>query len=81
MRGEKEKKLYTLTEEGRTFCNRLFKRFAGLVTVAIEPSLNICAHCGCKIYEGGYREVINGVEMVFCCVHCAGTYKQEIKTA
>jgi len=53
MIGNKEKKLYTLTDEGRRFCNALFRRFAGLVNVAIEPSLTVCAHCGCKIYEGG----------------------------
>jgi predicted nucleic acid-binding Zn-ribbon protein len=59
----------------------LFKRFANLVSVAIEPSLNVCAHCGCKVYEGGYREVIEGKETMFCCSHCAGSYKEERKLA
>jgi DNA-binding PadR family transcriptional regulator len=36
MIGNKEKKFYNLTEEGRAFCNRLFKRFANLFTFAIE---------------------------------------------
>ncbi len=76
--GDKERKLYTLTGDGKALCERLFKRFAGLVSIAIEPSLEVCAHCGCKMYEGGHREVINGKEMVFCCVHCAGTYKEEL---
>ncbi len=75
--GEKEKKIFELTEEGRKLCKRLFKRFSNLVSVAIEPSLEICAHCGCKVYEGGYREVINGKETSFCCIHCAQAYKQE----
>lgn len=79
MIGEKEKKMYTLTEEGRKFSTILFKKFAGMVSVAIEPGLDICAHCGCKIYEGGHKEVINGKEMIFCCIHCAATYKTEIK--
>jgi DNA-binding PadR family transcriptional regulator len=39
MTGNKEKKLYDLTEDGRAFCNRLFKRFANLFTVAIESDL------------------------------------------
>ena len=78
MVGEKERKVYTLTDEGRQLCTQLFKRFAGIVSTAIEPSLNICAHCGCKVYEGGHREIINGVETGFCCVHCARSYKQEI---
>ena len=78
MIGDKEKKLYTLTEEGKAFCNRLFGRFANLVTVAIEPGLDVCAHCGCKMYEGGYREVIDGKELTFCCIHCAAAYKSEL---
>jgi len=77
MQGDREKKRYTLTPEGVEFCNRLFKRFANLVTVAIQPSLDVCAHCGCKMYEVGYRETIGGVELVFCCIHCAASYKGE----
>jgi len=75
--GEKEKKVYELTEEGKKLCGRLFKRFASLVSVAIEPGLEICASCGCKVYEGGYKETIDGRETVFCCKHCANSYKQE----
>lgn len=75
--GEKEKKVFELTDEGKELCIRLFKRFSNLVSVAIEPRLEICAHCGCKVYEGGYKEVINGREIAFCCIHCAQSYKQE----
>jgi len=75
--GEKEKKVFELTKEGRELCTGLFKRFAGLVSIAIEPSLYVCAHCGCKVYEGGYRETINGKETTFCCMHCANSYKEE----
>lgn len=75
--GEKERKVYKLTEEGRDLCRRLFKRFAALVSTAIEPSLNVCAHCGCKVYEGGHIETIDGKEMTFCCKHCAESYKRE----
>jgi len=78
--GEKEKKIYELTEEGKKLCGRLFKRFAALVSVAIEPSLEICANCGCKVYEGGYKETIDGKETAFCCKHCANSYKQEKKS-
>ena len=76
--GRKERKVYELTEEGKEFCTRLFKRFAALVTTAIEPSLNVCAHCGCKVYEGGHKETVNGEETMFCCKHCAASYKQEM---
>ena len=74
--GEKEKKVFELTQKGRELCAGLFKRFAGLVSVAIEPSLYVCAHCGCKVYEGAYREVIDGKEIAFCCMHCARSYKE-----
>ena len=79
--GHKERKIFELTKEGRQLCTELFKRFADLVSIAIEPSLYVCAHCGCKVYEGGYREVINGNETAFCCVHCAMSYKQAKKLA
>jgi PadR family transcriptional regulator PadR len=74
--GEKERKIFQLTEEGRELCTGLFKRFAELVSIAIEPSLYVCAHCGCKVYAGGYREVIDGKETAFCCMHCAHSYKE-----
>lgn len=77
MIGHKEKKLYTLTDEGIIFCNRLFSRFANLVAVAIEPGLDVCAHCGCRMYEGGYKEIIKGKNLTFCCIHCAAAYKSE----
>jgi DNA-binding PadR family transcriptional regulator len=74
--GDKVKKVFELTEEGRELCTCLFKRFAGLVSIAIEPSLSVCAHCGCKVYEGAYRAVIDDKEMAFCCMHCAASYKE-----
>jgi DNA-binding PadR family transcriptional regulator len=79
--GEKERKIFELTHSGRELCTDLFKRFAELVSIAIEPSLYVCAHCGCKVYEGGYREVIEGRETAFCCIHCAESYKQSKKLA
>ncbi len=74
--GEKERKVFELTLEGRELCTGLFKRFAELVAIAIEPSIYVCAHCGCKVYEGGYREVIGGEELTFCCMYCANSFKQ-----
>ncbi len=75
--GQKKRKVFELTEKGKKLCKTLFKRFSALVTVAIEPNLEVCASCGCKVYEGGHREVIDGKEMNFCCVHCAASYKRE----
>src|SRR5665647_2229457 len=77
--GEKERKIFELTPEGKELCTILFKRFAELVAIAIEPSIYVCAHCGCKVYEGGYRETIGGKETAFCCTHCARSYKEAKK--
>jgi len=74
--GKKERKIFELTKEGRLLCVGLFKRFAKLISITIEPSLYVCAHCGCKVYEGGHTEIIDGKETTFCCVHCANTYKK-----
>ena len=74
--GAKKKKVFELTKEGKKLCKQLFKRFSALISVAIEPSLEVCANCGCKVYDGGYREAIHGKEMTFCCVHCAKSYKK-----
>jgi DNA-binding PadR family transcriptional regulator len=79
--GDKTKKVFELTDDGKTLCTCLFKRFAELVSIAIEPSLDVCAHCGCKVYEGAYREVIENKETAFCCMHCAAAYKECKKTA
>jgi DNA-binding PadR family transcriptional regulator len=75
--GKKKRKVYELTNEGKNLCGRLFKRFATIVATAVEPSLNVCTHCGCKVYEGGYAEKIDGKETMFCCEHCAAAYKRE----
>ncbi|MGQ9641891.1 MAG: PadR family transcriptional regulator [Candidatus Bathycorpusculaceae bacterium] len=75
--GAKKRKVFELTPEGKELCKQLFKRFSALVSVAIEPSLEICANCGCKVFEGGYKEVIDGRELTFCCVHCAQSYKKD----
>jgi len=75
--GRKPKKVYELTDEGRELAALIFKRLASLVSIAIEPNLTTCAHCGAKIYEGGHKEVINGKETMFCCVHCYAAYKRE----
>jgi DNA-binding PadR family transcriptional regulator len=76
--GAKKKKVFELTKEGKTFSEQLFKRFSELISVALEPSLEVCAHCGCKVYEGGHTETIKGKELTFCCCHCAASYKQSL---
>ena len=73
--GLKKKKVFELTAKGKEFSEQLFKRFSELIGVALEPSLEVCAHCGCKVYEGSYKEKIKNQELMFCCCHCAASYK------
>jgi DNA-binding PadR family transcriptional regulator len=75
--GEKDRKVYELTDSGESLCRQLFERFAGIVSTAIEPSVDMCAHCGCKIFEGGHKVEMDGKEVLFCCEHCAHHYVQE----
>ena len=77
--GEKEKKVFEFTPKGREIAIQLFKRFADLVSIAIEPSLYVCAHCGCKVYEGGHQEDVDGTELMFCCMHCARSFRENKK--
>ncbi len=72
--GKKEKKVYELTHDGRVMCDNLFKRFASLVSAAIEPSLDVCVSCGAKIFEGGFSDIIDNQKTMFCCEHCARAY-------
>lgn len=74
----REKKVYYLTKGGKSFVRRMLDRFGGLIDIAIEPRLTVCSHCGCKIYEGGHKERIKGKKLVFCCHHCALSYKRSI---
>jgi DNA-binding PadR family transcriptional regulator len=75
--GQKPRKVYELTGEGRQLATVLFKRLASLVSIAIEPSLDVCAHCGAKIFEGGHKTLVRGRETMFCCVHCFHAYERE----
>jgi DNA-binding PadR family transcriptional regulator len=78
--GLKPKKVYELTATGKKLATRIHKRIASMVSSAVEPNLSVCFHCGCKIYEGGYREILDGKERIFCCVHCAQAYKNELSS-
>lgn len=77
--GNRDKKVYHLTTEGKRFTKQLFGRFGDLISIAIKPRLTVCAHCSCKVYEGGYTEKIRGKELKFCCMHCASSYKKIVK--
>jgi DNA-binding PadR family transcriptional regulator len=73
-RGAREKQIYRLTPEGRRFVGRLSDRLDGLFEIAIRPKLTACAHCGCEIYKGGYKEKVGSKYVTFCCENCAKSY-------
>lgn len=75
--GKRPKLVYALTAKGRKFADSLFRRFATMTASAIEPSLETCASCGVRVYEGGYHEEIDGQTMAFCCPHCAAAFKHQ----
>ena len=76
--GRRPKIVYSLTRKGKSFCSRLFKRFATITASALEPSLETCASCGARVYDGANHEELDGVRLAFCCVHCARAYKLEL---
>jgi DNA-binding PadR family transcriptional regulator len=75
--GQKMRKVYSLTSSGRTLCNKLFRQFTTIVSTAIEPSMQVCAHCGCRVYKDAYFEDVEGRRTAFCCMYCARAYKNE----
>lgn len=76
--GKKRKIVYSLTKKGKQLSERLFKRFAAITASALGASLEVCASCGAQVFEGAHHEVIDGVNLAFCCVHCAKAYKQSL---
>ena len=77
--GKRPRRDYQLTTKGKRAVNQLFQRFASITAAAFESNLEICASCGCKVYEGAHFEEIQGKRRVFCCCHCAASYKQHLK--
>lgn len=72
--GRKNKKVYELTSRGKRMSLGVFNRMTNILWQAIAPTLDTCANCGCKLYEGGHVQVVGGKRMTFCCVHCADAY-------
>ena len=75
--GRRVRILYSMTPDGKRFSRRVFKRLSEMVSVAVTPSLSHCANCGCKLYEAGHVQEIDGRKIIFCCVHCAAAYRKE----
>jgi DNA-binding PadR family transcriptional regulator len=73
-KAERDRQTYYLTAEGRRFVARLSDKFESIFEIALKARLTACAHCSCEIYKGGYKKMINGKSMDFCCENCAKGY-------
>lgn len=74
--GDRGKKVYALTEEGSDFVESKMEMFSSVISSTVEKDLTVCAHCGCKVYEGGHTEDVGGERLKFCCAHCAESYRK-----
>jgi len=74
--GNREKKVYELTADGRKFVEKKLEMFGSVIAATVEKDLTTCAHCGCKVYSGGHTEKVDGKTHTFCCKHCAATYQK-----
>lgn len=73
--GAREKIVYSMTTKGKEFTNKMLSRSGDLFYLALKPQVTACTHCGCKLIEGGHREKVGKKEMVFCCHHCARSFR------
>ncbi|MEK6967766.1 MAG: PadR family transcriptional regulator [Nanoarchaeota archaeon] len=74
--GERDKKEYRLTTEGKKFLEHLLLRMDSLIEASIKSKLTTCSHCGARLYHSGHKEKMNGKELFFCCTYCAASYKK-----
>ena len=79
--GKRLRKKYSLTQEGKSLCSRLFKQFTTIVSSAIEPSMSSCSHCACRVYKDAHYEEINGRRLAFCCTYCAASYRKSARSS
>lgn len=68
-KGGRNKKIYSLTDEGEKFASEKLNSFGEIINASVKDQVEECRNCDCKIYDGGYKE--DG--KVFCCKHCASS--------
>lgn len=67
--GSRNKKIYSLTAEGKDFVSEKLRSFGEIIDASIQEEVRECKNCGCRIYRGGYTEKGE----IFCCKHCASS--------
>ncbi len=73
-KGNREKKVYSLTSFGRKAMVNALSKVDGLLDFFINSKINSCAHCGCEVYRGGCNVKIKSKSVYFCCENCASSY-------
>ncbi len=73
-KGDREKKEYTLTKEGKIFAKKLIDKFVKLIEFD-KREIKTCISCKCKLIDGEYKEKIDNKTFCFCCKYCARNYK------
>lgn len=72
-RGERDKRTYSLTPEGRALVSRLASKLGDVVEFAVKNKIKTCHHCGAEIYSGEHRRA----GKFFCCPHCAEDFAEK----
>ncbi|PSG98951.1 MAG: hypothetical protein BRC29_02370 [Nanohaloarchaea archaeon SW_7_43_1] len=65
--GGRNKKIYSLTDDGNEFASEKLNSFGEILEASIQNQVEDCEKCGCEIYSGGYDT--DGE--TYCCKHCA----------
>ncbi|MBI2085603.1 MAG: helix-turn-helix transcriptional regulator [Candidatus Aenigmarchaeota archaeon] len=73
-RGERDKKIYSLTKVGRRAVIESVQKIGGLLDFFVRSKLTVCAHCNCEVYSGGYKISLKSKTLHFCCKNCANAY-------
>ncbi len=73
-RGNRKKKVFELTVEGKKFVKQVLRQFDSLLEAAVEPHLRTCSHCNCVLYDSGIEKMVQGKKRFFCCENCAAAY-------
>ena len=77
--GQRDKKAYSLTPNGKRFISNTLKKWDELLEIAFVNKITKCYHCGCELYNNKYKKLINKIELPFCCSHCADSYREMFK--
>ena len=75
----RNKVLYRLTMNGHKLVEEIVGRMRNLIDARLNVLLEVCHHCGAKLYEAKVTEELDdGKVLKFCCTHCQKAYHEGI---